>query len=107
MSETVKNVLALILLLALGGGAYYIYTTQGSAGFNLDAFSLSRDGSALSVNLEQESQAFVSRLRTLEQVEIKTDLFDDSRFTSLRSYTTPPPELEVGRENPFQSVLLD
>ncbi len=101
MSDAVKNILFLTLALVIVGVGYYIYTNDEMGVLNV------KENGQLTRNLESETTAFIEKLNVLEKVKLQTEIFDDPMFNSLRSYATPVPELEVGRENPFRSVLSE
>lgn len=98
MSDSVKNILFLLFIIAIGGLGYYLYTQEGFAILNLE------ENQQIAANLEQQNAQFIAKLRILERVDLQLDLFTDPRFTTLRSVTTEVPELEVGRDNPFRAV---
>lgn len=97
MTDTLKNILVggvFILLLGLG---YYMISQSDSVTLSTDGVSLVSD------NLLANTQAFIDRGATLQQLQIQTDIFTDTRFTSLRSYATAVPEQSVGRSNIFDA----
>ncbi len=48
-----------------------------------------------------KTQAFIARRAALDRVEITSELFSDTRFTGLRSYTTPLAEQDLGKRSIF------
>ena len=82
-------------------GKKYVYINGGLKVLDI------KENEQLTRNLEAETAAFISKLQTLEKVNIQSDIFIDPMFTSLRSYATPVPKVEVGRPNPFKSTILD
>ncbi|MAZ56477.1 hypothetical protein CL653_01680 [bacterium] len=51
-----------------------------------------------------ETEEFLRRLNDLKQIELKTEVLSDNRFTGLVDYSrTIKPSL-VGRDNPFGSI---
>lgn len=89
-----KNLLIGIICIVIFVFGYY-FLTQSRSDFNLDSLSTNSD------DLVSRTSVFIERRSKLEALDLKTDLFTDSRFTSLRSYSTAVPEQSVGRTNIF------
>lgn len=95
MMSVLKNMFVIIGLLLVAGLGYYLY--QGNE-------SLVGGHETGGLQVEAESEDFIRRLEMLKRISIDKELFTDPRFTTLRSFATPPPILPTGRSNPFQSV---
>lgn len=100
MSDNVKNIMFLILVFAVGGLGFYLYSNEGFNVFNI------KENEQLAFNLEKETASFIRKLQVLEGIDLQTELFADPRFTSLKSYATPVPERNVGRTNPFEPAII-
>lgn len=88
-----KNLFVILGLVLIAGLGYYLYVTQDSA-------TLSTEDRDLSI--EAESADLLAKIDSIRRISIERDLFSDPRFTSLRSFATPVPVYQVGRDNPFQ-----
>ena len=99
MSNTMKNILFAVMFLSVLGLGYYLYTQQGSAVLNI------AQDDDMTRQLNAETASFMASLNTLSNVDLQVDLFDDPRFSRLRSYQTDVPELNTGRSDPFSSVF--
>lgn len=89
-----KNILVGIICIVIFLFGYY-FLTQSNSDFTLDSLSTNPD------QLVARTSVFIERRNKLEALDLKTDLFTDVRFTSLRSYSTAIPEQAVGRTNIF------
>lgn len=98
MNKSITNILVLAGIVITAVAGYFLFT-QDSTMF------LSTGSSDQQLEqLLQSSQLFVERSRTLSQITMDTTLFDDPVFTSLKSFSPPPGEFGVGRNNPFTPV---
>ncbi|MCA9365650.1 hypothetical protein KC723_02045 [Candidatus Kaiserbacteria bacterium] len=98
MSNFLKNLLSIAVIVLVGLAGYYIFV-------NKDTGELDLTGRAgLDAEILASTQLFIERGRILDSISLETDLFTDLRFTSLVSYSTEVPEIPLGRENPFLPV---
>ena len=97
MKKIIQNGIILIGFTLLAAAGYYLYLQQGDL-----LLELADDD--LTAQLERESQAFIAKQNELRSIDLELELFDDERFMDLRSFATPVPDLEVGKENPFAEV---
>lgn len=95
----IKNIIAalsVVLLLAL---AYYLFFM----GNDMDLEFASTE--AVSAQLLQNTQIFVERQRTMQQIDLKTELFQDSRFSELSSFEPAVPVVQVGKRQLFDAIV--
>lgn len=95
----IKNIIvafSVVLLLAL---AYYLFFM----GNDMDLEFTSTE--AVSAQLLQNTQVFVERQRTMQQIDLKTDLFQDSRFRELSSFAPAVPVVQVGKRQLFDTIV--
>ena len=97
MKKIIQNGIILIGFMLLAAAGYYLYLQQGDM-----LLELADDD--LTAQLERESQTFITKQRELEAIELEMELFNDPRFSELRSFATPVPILPTGRSNPFSEV---
>jgi len=93
MMSLFKNLFVILGLLLIAGFGYYLYTTSGSLGLK---------GSDTNLNVEAESADLIRKVESIKRISIDRSLFNDPRFTSLRSFATQVPVYPVGRFNPFR-----
>jgi hypothetical protein len=94
MSDTLKNIMVLVVGVVLLGGGYYLL-------FMPNSFVLEGGTSPLDTQLLVETQQFIQYRQTLESITLDTAVLDDVRFTSLRSFETPVVEQSLGKESLF------
>jgi len=82
-----------IIVLAVGG--YFLFTQ------NAPMFLQSSTSDRQLEQLVASSQLFVERSRALSEITLDTGIFDSEVFNSLKSFSPPPNEYPVGRNNPF------
>jgi hypothetical protein len=95
MNKSLTNIIVLIGIV--------ITTVAGYILFSQNSVSLLTSNTA-DLQLQQllaSSQLFVERSRTLSEIDMDTSILEDEVFNSLKSYSPPPNEFEVGRPNPF------
>lgn len=96
----IKKLIVLLTIVILLGLGYFLIIERN--GVSLDILTQSN----LSDQLIANSQIFIERGTTLRQTRIDLTLFEDPRFTSLRSYSTPVPTQPIGKPNLFQGSAL-
>ena len=98
MSNLTKNIVIVLGLATVGFAAYFVFMKQEDPVVSFET------NEAMLESMLANSQLFIERRQNLETISLGTDLFDDERFTSLRSYSRPVEEQSVGRPNPFEPV---
>jgi hypothetical protein len=98
MSQTMKNIAGLLVVVTLSYAGYLFYQQSNNS-------SLDTDGSGVfSEEKLAETQLFIERRILLDSVVLDTTVFDDPVFRSYQGINVPITESEVGRENPFGRV---
>lgn len=95
MSKTTKNLVVVLGLITIVFAGYYLYTQQAPL------FDDSSSNEQTMQNMLNNTRVFMQRRQTLDQVELDITFFEDPRFQSLRSFSTPIEERPVGRQDPF------
>lgn len=95
MSESLKNILVGIICLILFGFAYFFFT-GGTEDESLNEQSANDQAALLT-----KTQSFIERSQILQGISIDTAFFNDTAFTSLRSYSTEVPNQPLGRNDIF------
>ena len=95
MSSVVKNLAIILGLATVAFAGYYMYTQQGAT------ILRSSTGEAELQDMLAKTQVFIQHRQELDSIVLDVDLFENKKFTSLRSYTKPVIEQEPGRPNPF------
>lgn len=100
MGKTATNLVVILGLITVAFAGYYIYTKQLSS-------SLSFDSNDQAVqDMLVNTQAFIGYGKTLREVNLELDFFDDEKFRSLRSYSTQIQERDIGRRDPFADPVI-
>jgi hypothetical protein len=95
MNKSLTNIIVLTGIVVTSVAGYVLFS-QNSAPL--------LTSNTADVQLQQlltSSQLFVERSRTLSEIDMDTSIFEDEVFNSLKSYSPPPNEFQVGRSNPF------
>ena len=95
MSSVVKNLAIILGLATVAFAGYYMYTQQGAT------ILQSSTGEAELQDMLVKTQVFIQHRQELNSIVLDIDLFEDKKFTSLRSYSRPIIEQQIGRPNPF------
>lgn len=98
MTQTLKNLLVLIVFVVLVALGYYLFSQRDSG-----VLSFVKTADVSSTLLEKTS-IFIERRAQLESLKLDMSLFTNPAFTSLRSYTTEIPDQSVGRTNIFDTA---
>ncbi len=98
MGNSVKNIAIVLGVATLAFGGYYFYSQFETAQFDAAANEQEMQ------RMLSETQVFIERGRTLGQISLSFDLFEDTRFISLRSFSTEIEDRPIGRDNPFSGV---
>lgn len=93
-----KNLIILLILIALGAFGYFMF-------FNSSDDSIVATGSGVDVDSQAafQTREFKSILNDLNTIDLKTPLLEDSNFLQLKDHTQPVSERPYGRSNPFLS----
>ena len=91
MGAIIQNIIIIIGLIAVITLGYVMYTENNNNQLNFASTSV----------LQDEIIEFIQKQETLDRIVIDTSILQDSNFRSLQEVVGPPPQLEVGRENPF------
>lgn len=98
MGKTATNISIVLGLITVAFAGYYMYTQRSAS-------TLSFEGNPQSVqNMLNNTRVFIERRRALDNVDLDLAFFEDPRFQSLRSYSTPIEERPIGRQDPFAEV---
>lgn len=95
MGKTATNLSIILGLITIVFAGYYLYTQKSTDSFSLDTNKQTME------NMLNNTGVFIERRQVLDQVELNVALFEDARFRSLRSFTTPIQERPIGRPDPF------
>lgn len=95
MGKTSKNISIVLGLVTIAFAGYYLYTQQSSS-----VLQFSGNDQTMQ-NMLNNTRAFIGHRNQLDQVTMNIAFFEDERFLSLRSYTTPIQERPIGRPDPF------
>lgn len=98
MNKSITNIIVLIGIVCTAVAGYFLFSQDSSM------FLSSNSSDQQLQQLLMSSQLFVERSRTLAEIDMDTTVFDDPVFNSLKSYSPPPSEFQVGRANPFAPV---
>ena len=98
MTQTLKNLLVLIVFVGLVALGYYLFTERDSS-----VLSLVKSVDVSPALLEKTS-VFIGRRTQLEGLALDMSVFTNPAFTSLRSYTSEIPNQTVGRTNIFDTA---
>ena len=91
-----KNVIVIVGIAIVAAAGIYLLTQRQATQLVLSS------PSGVSEEMLINTQLFIERSTTLESLQLNTEVSQDPRFTSLRSYSTPIVERPVGRSNPFE-----
>lgn len=98
MGKTATNISIVLGLITVAFAGYYMYTQRSAA-------TLSFESNTQSVqNMLNNTRVFIERRQALDRVSLDLSFFEDPRFQSLRSYSTPIEERPIGRDDPFAEV---
>ncbi|MCA9361983.1 hypothetical protein KC906_01280 [Candidatus Kaiserbacteria bacterium] len=94
MGKTITNLATVLGLIVIGIGGYYFYNEHNAS------IDFTTNDATMQAMLDN-ANTFIGYNATLRSIEMNTSLFDDPRFQSLQSYSTPIQEQQVGRSDPF------
>lgn len=98
MGKMSKNLAVGLGLVTVAFAGYYLYTQQsaGDLGFN--------ENDQMMTNMLNNTRVFIDYSQALNAIEMNIGIFEDERFQSLRSFSTPIQTQPVGRPDPFAEV---
>lgn len=94
MSESLRNILILVVILLVGGLGWFMFDQNRQMELQMTGGS--------GVDVQAETQRFIQQQRQLQQISVTTVLSNDSNFQNLFSISTPVPSFPTGRPNPFE-----
>lgn len=95
----IKNIIAVLSIILLIALAYYLFFMGDDMDLDFAA------DASVSAQLLQNTQTFVERQRTLQRVQLDTQLFQDERFIRLMSYEVETPNIPVGKSRLFDPLV--
>lgn len=95
MGKNTTNLVTALGLITVVFAGYYLYTTNSQPALDFT------ENDQIQQNMLNNTRVFIERRQILDKVTLNINLFEDQRFNSLRSYTTPILERPIGRPNPF------
>ena len=98
MAKSSTNISIVLGIITIGFAGYYLYTQRA-----VDTVSFDTNTQTME-NMLIKAQVFITYRETLDQIKLDTNILEDERFTSLRSFTTDIKEQKVGRPDPFADV---
>jgi hypothetical protein len=96
MGKTATNLVTTLGLVTVVFAGYYLYKQQAAG-----ALDLTSKNEQVMQEMLRNTQAFIGHGQTLSAVQLDISLFEDERFRSLKSYSTPILERPIGRPDPF------
>lgn len=100
MGKTAKNISIILGLITVAFAGYYLYTQNSSA---ISSFS---GNDQTMQNMLNNTRVFIDHRQALDAVAMDLSIFEDERFLSLQSYTTPIQERPIGRPDPFAPAAV-
>lgn len=89
-----KNLILILGIITIAAAGYYFYVKQeGDVSFD--------DNAIVTANMLASTQVFMERRAILESLSVDTSIFENEKFTTLRSFNQPIVERPLGRTNPF------
>lgn len=95
MGKTATNLAIVLGLITIAFAGYYMYVQRSVNTLNFDSNEQTMQ------NMLNNTRVFIDYRKTLDLIKLDVNLFEDQRFTSLRSFTTPIEESPIGRPDPF------
>lgn len=98
MGKTATNLSIVLGLITVAFAGYYMYTMQVSPSLNFES------NEQTTQNMLNNTRVFIERSEALNKVTMDVSFFEDERFNSLKSYSSPVQARPEGREDPFAEV---
>ena len=93
MSETIRNLLILVSIIALATVGWFMYDQNRKLQLQMTG--------GIGQDIQVETQRFIRDQSRLSSLSMDSELFLDTNFTGLYSITLPIETFPVGRSNPF------
>jgi len=102
MEKIIKNLVIILGFITVAFAGYYVFVQQNGSALEFNSNEQTMQ------NMLNNTQVFIARRQALDKVELASAIvfFDDVRFRSLRSFSTPIQDRPVGRENPFDTAVV-
>lgn len=98
MSENIKHIIALIIVLAMAGGMYFVIK-------NGLLFKGPEDrAEAIQQDTERLKREIITPLRKLNSVQFDQSFFESPEYTALEDKSIPLREPDLERPNPFAPI---
>jgi hypothetical protein len=98
MTSTTKNLLIILALVTIAFGGYFVFVQNNST--TLDTGSSTQSFETMLLN----TQVFIERRQELDGISLDLSIFENPKFTSLRSFTGDIKEIPLSRPDPFADV---
>jgi hypothetical protein len=100
MEHTMKNLATVLGIATFIFGIYYVYAQRPVA--MLDSVETEQSMQIMLVNTSR----FISHSQELDQIGLDLSVFEDPKFRSLVSASSPLKDRPVGRDNPFAQASI-
>ena len=98
MGKTATNISIVLGLITVAFAGYYMYVQQSATTLNFESTEQTKE------NMLINTSVFIDYHQSMNQIKLDLNLFEDKRFTSLRSFATPIQERPIGRPDPFADL---
>ena len=95
MGKTATNISIVLGLITVAYAGYYMYVQRSAGTLNFESSQQTTD------NMLKNTRVFIDYHKTMTKIKLDVSIFEDKRFTSLRSFSTPIQERPIGRPDPF------
>ncbi|MEN9920450.1 MAG: hypothetical protein RL538_343 [Candidatus Parcubacteria bacterium] len=93
MSNTIKNIAVILGVLTIVFSGYYFYAQVAS--------DSATDNDAVLQAMLANTAVFIERSQELDAMSFDEGVFQNERFRTLQSFTSPVESQPIGRSNPF------
>lgn len=102
MGKIITNLVIILGFITVAFAGYYVFIQKNGSALEFNSNEQTMQ------NMLNNTQVFIARRQALDRVELESAIaiFDDSRFRSLRSFSTPIADRPIGRENPFDTAAV-
>ncbi len=94
MGKAATNISIVLGLITIAFAGFWLYS-------NKDTSTTDGKVSQTKEDMLRDTQQFAQYSQTLNQIKLDTAIFEDSKFNSLRIFTTEIKESGIGRNDPF------
>ena len=98
MGKTATNISVVLGLITIAFAGYYFFTQNSSTAYK------AQSNEVVMKDVLKKTSLFIQHRQVLNKIQLDISLFEDVRFTSLRSFSKPVEDVPVGRENPFDDT---